>query len=88
MESKILETFIVNGPWAVAAALLGWKILKVWSEDRKINSVLIGDVKTSNEALKSSIDGVKQTNDALKTSIDNLCKHISNCPANKENRKN
>lgn len=32
---SLLQGIVSNGPWACAAAFLGWKIIVAWTEDRR-----------------------------------------------------
>ncbi len=59
MSSEFLTPLAQNGPWALVAGFLLWKVIEAWQSDRKqLTELLTGFSKTL-EALAKSIEDLK-----------------------------
>ena len=53
---ELIRGLATNGPWAMVAGFLLWKVIEAWNKDREQVTLLIGDFRETLQALKASVD--------------------------------
>jgi len=56
LMDELLKGLATNGPWAMVAGFLLWKVIDAWTADRKQVTTLMGEFRGTLEALKTSVD--------------------------------
>jgi len=56
VETSIFASLAQNGPWALVAGWLLWTVIKAWSKDREIIMELLGDFRSSIDALRAAVE--------------------------------
>lgn len=72
----VIQSAVSNGPWAVAAVFLGFKVIQAWQEDRKRVDSMVAMAMTDSKAIVQALSRITEQQEEIVRELCEIRKEV------------